>query len=28
MHMVKSLKLPTMRPIDPETMNLIFNKQR
>ena len=28
MHMVKSLKLPTMRPIAPETMNLIFNKQR
>ena len=28
MHMVKSLKLPTMRPLDPETMKLIFNKQR
>ena len=28
LHMVKSLNLPTMRPIDPETMNLIFNKQR
>ena len=28
MHMVKSLKLPTMKPLDPETMNLIFNKQR
>ena len=27
-HMVKSLKLPTMRPLDPETMNLIFSKQR
>ena len=26
MHMVKSLKLPTMRPLDPETMKLIFNK--
>ena len=28
LHMVKSLKLPTMRPLDPETMRLIFNKQR
>lgn len=28
MHMVKSLKLPTMKPLDPETMKLIFNKQR
>jgi len=28
LHMVKSLKLPTMQPLDPETMNLIFNKQR
>ena len=28
MHMVKSLKLPTMQPLDPETMKLIFNKQR
>ena len=28
MHMVKSLKLPTMEPLDPETMKLIFNKQR
>ena len=28
MHMVKSLKLPTMRPLDPETMKLIFSKQR
>ena len=27
-HMVKSLKLPTMQPLDPETMKLIFNKQR
>ena len=27
MHMVKSLKLPTMRPLDPESMRLIFNKQ-
>ena len=27
MHMVKSLKLPTMKPLDPETMKLIFNKQ-
>lgn len=27
MHMVKSLKLPTMQPLDPETMKLIFNKQ-
>ena len=26
MHMVKSLKLPTMQPLDPETMKLIFNK--
>ncbi len=26
-HMVKSLKLPTMKPLDPETMKLIFNKQ-
>jgi len=25
---VKSLKLPTMKPLDPETMKLIFNKQR
>ena len=28
LHMVKSLRLPTMRPLDPETMKLIFNKQR
>ena len=28
MHMVKSLKLPTMQPLDPETMKLIFSKQR
>ena len=28
MHMVKSLNLPTMRPLDPETMKLIFTKQR
>ncbi len=28
LHMVKSLKLPTMRPLDPETMKLIFKKQR
>ena len=28
MHMVKSLKLPTMQPLDPETMKLIFNKHR
>lgn len=27
-HMVKSLRLPTMQPLDPETMKLIFNKQR
>lgn len=27
LHMVKSLKPPTMNPIDPETMKLIFNKQ-
>ena len=27
LHMVKSLKLPTMQPLDPETMKLIFNKQ-
>jgi hypothetical protein len=26
MHMVKSLKLPTMNPLDPEAMKLIFNK--
>ena len=28
LHMVKSLKLPTMQPLDPETMNLIFSKQK
>ena len=28
LHMVKSLRLPTMRPLDPETMKLIFTKQR
>ena len=28
MHMVKSLRLPTVQPLDPETMKLIFNKQR
>ena len=28
LHMVESLKLPTMKPLDPETMKLIFNKQR
>ena len=28
LHMVKSLKLPAMRPLDPETMKLIFKKQR
>ena len=28
MHMVKSLKLPTMHPLDPETMNLLFKKLR
>ena len=28
LHMVKGLKLPTMKPLDPETMKLIFNKQR
>ena len=27
-HMVKDLKLPTMKPLDPETMRLIFKKQR
>jgi len=25
---VKDLKLPTMKPLDPETMKLIFKKQR
>lgn len=28
LHMVKSLSLPTMRPLDPETMKQIFTKQR
>ena len=28
LHMVKSLKLPTMKPLDQETMKMIFNKQR
>ena len=28
LHMVKDLKLPTMKPLDPETMKLIFTKQR
>lgn len=28
LHMVKSLKLPTMQPLDPEAMKLIFQKQR
>ena len=28
LHMVKDLKLPTMKPLDPETMQLIFKKQR
>ena len=28
LHMVKDLKLPTMKPLDPKTMKLIFNKQR
>ena len=28
LHMVKVLKLPTMKPLDPETMKLIFKKQR
>jgi len=28
LHMVKSLRLPTMKPLDQETMKLIFNKQR
>jgi predicted TIM-barrel fold metal-dependent hydrolase/quinol monooxygenase YgiN len=27
LHMVKSLKLPTMKPLDPETMKIIFKKQ-
>jgi predicted TIM-barrel fold metal-dependent hydrolase/quinol monooxygenase YgiN len=28
LHMVKDLKLPTMKPLDPETMKLIFKKQQ
>lgn len=28
LHMVKHLKLPAMKPLDPETMKLIFKKQR
>ncbi len=28
LHMVKSLRLPAMKPLAPETMKLIFNKQR
>ena len=28
LHMVKDLKLPTMKSLDPETMKLIFKKQR
>ena len=28
LHMGKDLKLPTMKPLDPETMKLIFKKQR
>ena len=28
LHMVKSLKLPLMKPLDPETTKLIFEKQR
>ena len=28
LHMVKNLKLPTMQPLDPETMKHIFKKQR
>ena len=28
LHMVKNLKLPTMQPLDPETMKQIFKKQR
>ena len=27
LHMVKDLKLPSMQPLDPETMRLIFKKQ-
>ena len=28
LHMVKSLNLPTMKPLDPKTMKLIFEKQK
>ena len=28
LHMVKDLKLPSMKPLDPETMKKIFKKQR
>jgi len=28
LHMVKSLNLPSMKPLDPETMKKIFTKQR
>lgn len=28
LHMVKSLKLPTMQPLDPATMPLIFKKKK
>ncbi len=28
LHMVKDLKLPSMKPLDPEAMKLIFKKQR
>ena len=28
LHMVKSLRLPTMQPLDPATMRLIFRKQQ
>ena len=28
LHMVKDLRLPTMKPLDPGTMKLIFKKQR
>ncbi|MBR1493219.1 MAG: antibiotic biosynthesis monooxygenase [Bacteroidaceae bacterium] len=27
LHMVKNLNLPTMQPLDPQTMKLIFRKQ-
>lgn len=28
LHMVKSLKLPNLKPLDPSTMNMIFRKKR